>query len=304
METTMLAFLAAPFVASLILTGIHAYLGVHVVERGVIFVDLSLAQIAALGGTVALLLPISGGDPHAPVVYWISLAFTFLGAAVFATIRVKRARIPQEAIIGICYAVASAAAILAMSKATSESEHLKDMLVGNILAVSWPEVRKTALLYGAIGIFHFLFRKKFLTISMNHAKAEQSGIHVRFWDFLFYASFGFVVTSSVAIAGVLLVFCFLIVPSVGAMLFADRIGTRLAIGWTMGTLASALGCYLSVQLDTPTGATIVVTFGAILVLMFFLHLIVHHGQHARALEGVASAHRELDTAGSSKASVR
>ena len=141
LDTSMLAFLAAPFVASLILTGIHAYLGVHVVERGVIFVDLSLAQIAAFGATIAMLTPLAG-DPHAPAVYWISLAFTFLGAFVFSTIRSKRARIPQEAIIGICYAVASAAAILAMSKATSESEHLKDMLVGNILAVSWPEVRQ------------------------------------------------------------------------------------------------------------------------------------------------------------------
>ena len=138
----ILQFLAAPFVASLILTGIHAYLGVHVVERGVIFVDLSLAQIAALGATIAMLLPFSGGDPHAPSVYWVSLGFTFIGAAVFSTIRSKRARIPQEAIIGICYAVASAAAILAMSKSTSEAEHLKDMLVGNILAVSWPEVRQ------------------------------------------------------------------------------------------------------------------------------------------------------------------
>src|SRR5918911_2562696 len=199
MDSSMIAFLAAPFVASLILTGIHAYLGVHVVERGVIFVDLSLAQIAALGATIALLMPVSGGDPHAPVVYWISLAFTFIGAAVFATIRVKRARIPQEAIIGICYAVASAAAILAMSKATSESEHLKDMLVGNILAVSWHEVFKTAGLYGAIGLFHFIFRRQFLAISMNHQATEMNGMSVRFWDFLFYASFGFVVTSSVAI---------------------------------------------------------------------------------------------------------
>ncbi|PYS42742.1 MAG: metal ABC transporter permease, partial [Acidobacteria bacterium] len=125
MDTSVLAFLAAPFVASLILTGIHAYLGVHVVERGVIFVDLSLAQIAALGATIALLLPMTGGDPHAPFTYWVSLVFTFLGAFVFSTIRSRRARIPQEAIIGICYAVSSAAAILAMSKATSESEHLK-----------------------------------------------------------------------------------------------------------------------------------------------------------------------------------
>jgi len=289
----ILPFLLAPFVASLILTGIHAYLGVHVVERGVIFVDLALAQIAALGATVAVVV---GMDPHGQAAYWISLAFTFLGAGIFAFARSSRGHIPQEAFIGIAYAVASATAILLMSKATGETEHLKDMLVGNILAVSWPEVRKTAFLYGAIGIFHFLFRKRFLAISMNHGKAEKSGLNVRFWDFLFYASFGFVVTSSVAIAGVLLVFCYLIVPSVGAMLFADRIGTRLAIGWTMGTLVSALGCYLSVQLDTPTGATIVVTFGGILVLMFFLHLIVHHGRSARELEGAASAHRELETA--------
>src|SRR5205085_2320055 len=176
MDSSMLSFLAAPFVASLILTGIHAYLGVHVVERGVIFVDLSLAQIAALGATIAILLPVSSGDPHAPVVYWISLAFTFIGAFVFSTIRSRRARIPQEAIIGICYAVASAAAILAMSKATSESEHLKDMLVGNILAVSWPEVGKTAALYGAVGLFHYVFRRQFLAISMDARKAEASGI--------------------------------------------------------------------------------------------------------------------------------
>jgi zinc/manganese transport system permease protein len=263
----MLSFLAAPFVASLILTGIHAYLGVHVVERGVIFVDLSLAQIAALGATIALLMPISHGDPHGPVVYWISLCFTFIGAAVFATIRVRHARIPQEAIIGICYAVASGATILALSKATSESEHLKDMLVGNILAVSWAEVTKTAFLYGAIGVFHYIFRKRFLAISMSHGAAEVEGMSVKFWDFLFYASFGFVVTSSVAIAGVLLVFCYLIVPSVAAMLYAETIGKRLAIGWTMGTVVSALGVYLSLVLDLPTGATIVCTFGVVLALM-------------------------------------
>jgi zinc/manganese transport system permease protein len=287
------AFLIAPFVASLILTGIHAYLGVHVVERGVIFVDLALAQIAALGATVAIVV---GMDPHGRSSYWISLAFTFLGAAIFALARTRRGHIPQEAFIGIAYSVASAMAILFMSKATGETEHLKDMLVGNILAVSWPEVRKTAILYALIGIFHYVFRKKFLLISMNHNKAEQLGVSVRFWDFLFYASFGFVVTSSVAIAGVLLVFCYLIVPSVGAMLFADRIGPRLAIGWTMGTLVSALGCYLSVLLDTPTGATIVVTFGGVLVLMFLMHLIVHHGR-GTALAGAHAAQRELSQEG-------
>src|ERR1700726_2369302 len=257
-------FLLAPFVASLILTGIHAYLGVHVVERGVIFVDLALAQIAALGATVAIVV---GMDPHGRGSYWISLGFTFLGAAIFALARTRRGHIPQEAFIGIAYAVASAIAILLMSKATGKTEHLKDMLVGNILAVSWTEVRKTAILYALVGIFHYVFRKKFLLISMNHEKAENLGISVRFWDFLFYAAFGFVVTSSGASAGVLLVFCYLIVPSVAARLYADTIGKRLGIGWSMGTIVSALGVYLSLQLDLPTGATIVCTFGLVLILM-------------------------------------
>jgi zinc/manganese transport system permease protein len=275
MNVAVLEFLAAPFVASLILTGIHAYLGLHVVERGVIFVDLSLAQIAALGATIALLLPVTAGDPHSALAYWISLAFTFLGALVFSTLRSHRARIPQEAIIGICYAVASAAAILAMSKATSESEHLKDMLVGNILAVSWPEVGKTALLYGAIGLFHYTFRRNFLSISIDPARAEAQGLSIRFWDFLFYASFGVVVTSSVAMAGVLLVFCYLIVPSVAAMLYADTVGRRLAIGWTIGTVVSAAGVYLSLLIDLPTGATIVCTFGIALAVMAAVRPLVH-----------------------------
>jgi len=267
----VLQFLLAPFVASLILTGIHAYLGVHVIERGVIFVDLALAQFAALGAVVAIL---AGMDPHAGASYWISLGFTFLGALIFSLVRMRRSRIPQEAFIGIAYAVASGAAILAMSKATGQTEHLKDMLVGNILAVSWPEVTKTALLYGAIGLFHYFFRRNFLLISMDPKAAEAKGLSIRFWDFLFYASFGFVVTSSVAIAGVLLVFCYLIVPSVGAMLFANGIGRRLAIGWAMGTVVSALGCYLSVAWDFPTGATIVCTFGGVLVLMFIAHVLL------------------------------
>lgn len=281
----ILPFLIWPFMASLILTGIHAYLGVHVVERGVIFVDLALAQIAALGATIAILI---GMDPHGTGAYWLSLAFTFVGAAIFSFARTRRGHIPQEAFIGIAYAVASATAILVMSKATGETEHLKDMLVGNILAVSKHDVAKTAILYGVIGAFHYIFRRRFLLISTNPEQAEAQGMSIRFWDFLFYASFGFVVTSSVAIAGVLLVFCYLIVPSVGAMLFADRVGQRLAIGWTMGTLVSALGVYFSVLLDLPTGATIVCTFGAVLVVMFFIHLLFFHGGRAKELEGAAS----------------
>lgn len=262
---TIFDLLLPALAASLILSGIHAYLGLHVVERGVIFVDLSLAQMAALGATVAYLW---GHDVHSNVAYACSLAFTFLGAALFAFTRAHRkTRIPQEAIIGIVYAVSAALTVLVMSKATQETEHLKEMLVGNILSVSWRELGKTALLYTAIGVFHYIFRDRFLTLSMNEEEAERRGWNVRFWDFLFYVSFGFMVTASVAIAGILLVFCFLIVPSVAAMLFSRRLGIRLAIGWSMGALVSAGGVALSFFLDLPTGATIVAAFGAALLLL-------------------------------------
>jgi zinc/manganese transport system permease protein len=271
MDTTLLVFLAAPIAASLIIAGIHAYLGLHVVERGVIFVDLSLAQIASLGAAIAVY---QGHDPHDPAIYWMSLAFTLIGAFVFAMIKGHEANIPQEAIIGISYAVASAAVIVVMSKSTGEAEHLKDMLVGNILSVQWPEVWLTAGIYAAIAVFHVVFRARFLEISTNAKGAAARGVPVRLWDFLFYASFGLVVTRSVAIAGVLLVFCYLIVPSVGAMLWARRIGARLAIGWVMGVLVSMLGMYFSVQFDLPTGATIVCTFGLVLIVMALLRPVV------------------------------
>ena len=263
-DPVILQFLAAPIAASLIIAGIHAYLGLHVVERGVIFVDLSLAQIASLGAAIAVW---QGFDPHDPAIYWMSLGFTLIGAFVFAMIKGQEANIPQEAIIGISYAVASAAVILTMSKATGEAEHLRDMLVGNILSVQWPEVYLTGGIYAVIGAVLFVFRKKFLEISQDSKAAAARGVPVRLWDFLFYSLFGLVVTRSVAIAGVLLVFCYLIVPSVGAMLWANRIGSRLAIGWIMGVVVSMLGMYFSVIFDLPTGATIVCTFGASLVLM-------------------------------------
>jgi zinc/manganese transport system permease protein len=255
-------FLAAPFAASLILAGIHAYLGLHVVERGVIFVDLALAQIAALGTVVGFL---AGADLHGGGAYGWSLGFTFIGAALFAATRTRSGRIPHEAIIGIVYAVSAAASIAAMSRAPEGAEHLKDMLVGNILVVSWGEVGRTAALYGAVGLFHYVFRRRFLLISMDAEGARGEGVSIRLWDFLFYVSFGFVVTSSVAIAGVLLVFSYLIVPSVCAMMFAERVGSRLAIGWSMGAGVSAAGVALSFVMDLPTGATIVCTFGGALL---------------------------------------
>ncbi|OGR86962.1 MAG: ABC transporter [Elusimicrobia bacterium RIFCSPHIGHO2_02_FULL_57_9] len=260
-----------PFIASLVLAGIHAYLGLHVVERGVIFVDLSLAQVAALGSAVALL---SGYDLHGRSAYFLSLGFTLVGAGLFSVTRSRRTRIPQEALIGIVYAMSAALAILIMDRLPEGSEHIKHILVGNLLAVSPWEVQKMALLYAFIGALHWFWRKPFLTISTDPEEASRKGYRVKLWDFLFYATFGFVVTSSVAIAGVLLVFTYLIVPSVTAMLFSESVGTRLAIGWTMGGAASLLGMYFSFRFDAPTGATVICVFGVLLACLSILRATV------------------------------
>lgn len=252
----------APFLACLVLVGIHVYLGIHILARGVIFVDLALAQIAALGAATAILF---GYELESFPAYLFSLLFTFLGAFVFSLTRMRHQKIPHEAIIGITYVVAAAAIILIMDKAPHGAEHVQSLLVGSILWVSWFVVAKTAIIYAIVGIVHWIFRKKFLLISFNPEQAAEQGISLRWWDFLFYAIFGFVVTSSVSIAGVLLVFTFLIVPTVFAILFADNLSSRLIIGWIFGTLVSMIGSVLSYILDLPTGAAIVCAFGVALL---------------------------------------
>lgn len=254
-------FLAAPFVMCLLLVGIHCYLGLHVLARGVVFVDLSLAQVASFGATLALLI-----DPEhqSPIGYFISLGATLLAAAVFAFARRFEKQISQEALIGITYAFASAAVVLVVDRLAHGAEHLKEALVGQILWVAWPEVFRTAFIYFAVGVIHWFFRKKFIGASFEHSSAL-SGPHW-FWDFLFYALFGVVITSSTPIAGVLLVFSFLIVPSVMSTLFFSTLRARLIFGWIFGTLVSLSGMWLSYRLDLPVGAVLVVLFTAIPIL--------------------------------------
>ncbi|MFQ5580753.1 MAG: metal ABC transporter permease [Nitrospiria bacterium] len=258
----MVSLLIWPFIACLILTGIHTYLGIHVVRRGVIFVDLALAQMAALGSTLAIL---SGHDLHDPEAYYISLGMTFLGAVFFALSRQRREIIPQEAIIGTIYVMSAAASLIVLDQAPGGTEHIRSLLVGNILTVTPKEVIKTALLYTAVGIFHWTFRKPFIMISFDPDQAISKQYRVRSWDLLFYLTFGLVVTSSVALAGVLLVFSFLIVPALISLMLAKNIISRLWIGWGIGLLASLFGLATSVAWDTPTGASIVCAFG----LLFF-----------------------------------
>lgn len=250
----MFELMFIPFLACLVLTGIHVYLGFHVIDRGVIFLDLALAQMAALGGIVGIML----GAPEGLPLYLWSLGFTFLSAFLFSSIPFKKLKISPEAFIGICYVVASAAAILLLSKSSVESELLKEMFVGNILTVSPAEVGLTALWYLFLGGLLFIFHKKFLKINTARLSTGQ-----RWWDFCFYALFGMVVTSSVKMAGVFLVFSFLIVPSVIGLMFGKKMQTRLAIGWTVGAVASLGGITASAVFDLPTGAAIVAAFGFI-----------------------------------------
>ncbi len=270
MAGELLALLWAPFLMCLVLTGIHAYLGVHVLAREVVFVDIALAQIAALGATAAFFL---GYELDTWESYACGLAATLLGALVLAVTRSRRRHVSQEAVIGVVYAVSAAAAVLLADRSPHGAEQVRTMLVGNLLAVRGHEVALVAALYAAIGVFHWLCRRPFFLISTDPAAAFSEGWRVRLWDFLFYASFGVVVTSSVRIAGVLLVFSYLIVPALAGIMLGATIGQKLLIGWGVGALVSVLGMAASAVFDLPTGATVVCAFGVTLVALWLVFLV-------------------------------
>ena len=279
--SAFLQSMAWPFLACLLLAGILVYLGIHVLSRKVIFVDLALAQIAALGSVWGVLLGWDlQDDPWAVKAF--SLAFTFIGAAVFTMTRTRDERVPHEALIGITYAVALGATILASAHLAHGAEEVSELLAGSILWVRGDTILFTALVFSAVGAFHWVFRKRFFLISMNPQDAERSGVSVRLWDFLFYVSLGFAVTTAVSIAGVLLVFSYLVIPAVVAMLFAERIATRLAIGWIVGTVVSAIGCSLSYFRDLPSGPTIVACFGGFLIVAGLVYYVLHAADKPRA----------------------
>jgi zinc/manganese transport system permease protein len=255
-----------PLLALILLPGLLVYFGLHVVERGIIFVDLALAQIAALGICVAIAL---GSHPgHDALPYVLSVVFTLLGAALFAWTRFNHPRVPQESIIGIIYVVAAAAATLVLSHSAEGDEALKNLLVGNVLLVTKTEVLRTFGLFAAIGIVHVLLRRRFLMVTFHEEQAKAKGLALRLWDFLFYATFGLTVVSFVQITGVYLVFSYLIVPAVCGALLSAHIRTRLVIGWVVAFVAGVSGLLLSVKLeslDLPTGPTIVCCFGGLLI---------------------------------------
>jgi len=260
----LLLLMKWPLIASLILPWLLVYLGLHIVQRGVIFVDLALAQTAAFGTCVSL---IAGYDVHDWQSFALSQVFTFAGAVVLTFTRGRDQRVPQEALIGIVYVVAAAAAIVALSKSAGGHEELQRSMVGELLVVPPIEVMKTFGLYVVLGVVHFLFRKRFLAISANAKQAEASGINVRWWDFVFYMLFGLVVTSFVHIGGVLLVFSYLVVPAVCATYLVNSIPARFAVGWALATGASVVSLFITAKVDLPIGAAIVCVLGVVLVLV-------------------------------------
>jgi zinc/manganese transport system permease protein len=265
----MTEILAMPFfytavAVALVLAGIHAYLGFHIVRRGVLFVDLALAQMAALGVALAVVLNLE----HDPVAsYLLALGMTFVGAAVFAWLRGRARTVPLEAFIGIVFATAQAAVFLVLEKSPAGPEHLKETLVGSLFTVDPKHIVRVAILYTVIGAIHFALRKPFFEITNDPQGAEARGRRLFLWDLLFYGTFGFVVTSSVQMAGVLLVFGFLVIPAVAGLMATSRPGLALAIGWIFGVVASVAGLIASVSWDLPAAPSILVTLTALLAVL-------------------------------------
>ena len=275
----LLQLMIAPFVASMVLVAMLAYLGVHIIARGVIFVDLALAQMAALGATFGLLFHVG---PDSPLSYAFALGFTTLGALVFAVTRERRKDrvVPQEAIIGIVYIVATAAALLIADRTPAGGEAIRDVMVGSLLWVTWPDIGRIALVYAAVGVLQWLLRKRFLTISLEEETAEGYGWKIRWWDFVFYLLFGIVITFAVPLAGVLLVFTFLVVPAVVAFQFTRATAGLIAISWVVAALASAAGLSLSFRFDLPTGPLMVCMFGLLLLVTWTVRKLVPVGSAA------------------------
>ena len=259
----MLDLMIPPIVAALIILSIHAYLGLHVIAREVIFIDLAFAQIAALGTTVALLV---GIEPSTTTSLLFAFGFTLLGALLFSMTRMEKSIVPQEAIIGVSYVVASAAVILLASLTAEGSEHLQETLTGTLIWVGWPAIGMMAIAYVAVGLFHYLLRRKFLALTF----APDSVGNIRLWDFVFYVTFGIVISLSVEIAGVLMVFTALVIPAVIAFLYTNRFGLALFIAWGSGTAAILSGIGASFYWDLATGPLLVCTFGVTLILAAIL----------------------------------
>lgn len=259
-----------PFLTCLLLVAIHAYLGVHVLMRKVIFVDLALAQMAALGSVCGVVL---GADSNTWILKLFSFGMTILGALILSVTRSRAERIPHESVIGVVYAVALSFTILLSSQLPHGADELRELLSGNILWMDWDDFYYTAFSYAGLGFLFWNLHSRWIWVSNSRQIASDSLYKVRLWDFVFYLLFGFVVTSSVQIAGVLLVFAFLVIPAGIGMLLARDFKRQLCIAWGFGICASGVGMGISYTMDWSSGPTIVIVLGAFLaVVSLYVHV--------------------------------
>lgn len=274
-----LALLALPFAASIVFVLMHAYLGVHVLRRRIVFADLALAQLSALGATVAF----ANGYPATSAAgFGYALLFTAIGAALLTLTRGLARFVSQEAFVGIVYVVATAATILVVDRSPQGAEHVKKILVGSILTVDAVDVAKFTALYAAIGLLHWLARRPLIALSNEAPLGSRTQLAVWAWDFVFFLSFAIVVTSSVATAGVLLVFSLLIVPAVIGSIFSGKLTAVLAIAWCVGIAACAAGLAGSYAFDLPTGAAMVIALAGVLLLAALGKVLIFAGKNRRA----------------------
>jgi zinc/manganese transport system permease protein len=269
-------FLLTPFIACLLLIFINVYFGIHVIKREIIFIDIALAQIAALGSVVALVIfhclhpeMTHEHEHHTAFTYIFSVGFIILAALIFTFLKQRKINIPLEAIIGITYALATTGTVIILDKAAGGDVHVHDMLIGSILWVSWHQVTRLFVVVLIVGLFHLMFKEKFRLISGSEPGSNKIK-NPRLWDFLFYLSFGLVIIEAVNIAGILTVFAFLIIPASISILLSTDWKKRMLTGWGIGLFAVVIGLYLSLNMDVPSSPVIIL----ILAVALFISLLV------------------------------
>lgn len=263
LEAWQILFPAFVMIALMVVT--HTYLGLHVLARGIIFVDLALAQIAALGASVAFLL---GKDAHGSEAQVYAFGATLIAALAFTGLHKIPDKTAREVTIGCVYVVSTALSLVILSRTTQGMEELKSLFNGNILWVRWEDIAFVALAYGILVLLHSLKQKNFYALSF---KSKDTNHRSLLWEFLFFASFAVVITLAVNIAGILLVFAFLIIPGFSASLLVGSFGMRLVLGWFLGLLGSVAGLWLAFIADLPVGATVVSLLGVLPVIAVTLN---------------------------------
>jgi len=307
--TTALIVMFAPFVACLTLVGIHGYFGIHILKREIIFIDIAMAQIAALGGTISMILPVEVSSAWGIVsytaheggiiAYLFSLVLVFIAATVFTLLKSEKIYVSLEALIGITFAVATTGAVILIDIGAGGDVHVKEMLVGSILWVKWSEIMKAFIVYSVIGALHYKFRGRVLPISEDYQKAKERGINVKLWDFFFYFTLGIVVTHAVKIGGILVVFAFLIIPASISVLFSQNWSTRITIGWVVGTLVTMLGLYFSWTMDVPSGPSVILFLGVALLLALITRELNLFGV-AESKDAISETTGDISTRGETK----